>query len=115
MEKLYKIVPIGYLTLFFRRARTEKMNNNILWRIVCGFFISIAAVIGIVAYLMYNQVAMDPLLPPSPTIEQPAVSMEELNEVINLYQKKEANQQFLRQNPPQAPLLQLGSGRSNAN
>ena len=113
MERFRNIVNTvfaKFLPAFVRRARTENTAANVLWRSVLCAALFVALLIGTFAYITYVQVTAEPMLAPLTKNQRPAISTEELHEVITLYQKKETNYGTLLHASPLTPELGMGSG-----
>lgn len=113
MKKFLGNISLSSLNSALRRLVTWDMDGNFLWRIVLGFAFSVAITVATFAWLSYGEVTAERPVPTSSKRIPPALSIDELREVIDFYQKKEEDFRLLRSSPPRAPSLSGKGGGMN--
>ena len=104
MDKLRNNPALASLTKFFRGKNWGEGSVNLLWRTLLGVTFLLAIVLGAFAFVTYQWATEVPVQPPLPKIRS-TFSVDELREVITLYQKKSDDFKQLEQSRPDAPPL----------
>jgi hypothetical protein len=110
MKKIDYNISLASVTKVLRRVTSDNASSTLLWRILLGCGLTLAVALGVIAWLVYGWVTKAPIILPPSKAKQATLSIEELHEVIALYQKKDEEHAVLLQFPPDAPALEVGSG-----
>ena len=108
MEKFQHMLSMDALTTRFRAllgGGGGMGGPNFVWRIMLGSALLCAAIIGVFAWLTYQHAVEESALPPTRVSRDP-FSIEDLRELIALYEKKENDYSILIDSRPKAPPLE---------
>ncbi|MDP2630793.1 MAG: hypothetical protein Q8P56_05310 [Candidatus Uhrbacteria bacterium] len=108
MDKLQHLpVYIKLKSLFHSEGQARSIGVHLVWRMILGTTLILASTLIVLAWLAYVWAVKEDTLPFSRT-SRDAFSIEELRDVIAVYEKKESEHATFHSVRPTAPSLGVG-------
>jgi hypothetical protein len=98
-----------------RSASLLTSNPDRVWRLVLAFALASFLAAVTFGWFVYDWANSIEELTLPPKVEKSIISIEQMENVIEKYEKKSENFEALKNTPPEAPILEAGVGSSVSN